>query len=534
MVATVVTRGFPTKLQRNTINREQLAQWASQPKIASLNTMNGLSNTAKQVSAPRGNLMTKAVMTLPKNTVFAQSINVRAVTTFNQQHRIATAHPDPDKGSLAHPTTPSNAKTPQQKIMTTLAFEAMQQMNKRHLLKPGAEKRSARPTISPPMLDKQPTSTPSANTCGDMLTKSKAIVDSAVTEFGIVEKGVADPTYARQVIDSALCTVYSTHKDHFMKRLEQSAEPVQNDLFNTLTDDTKQEIRQALSGIRASQPQPQPQQENTKIIGMLDTLERMKDTPFVKAFGARKVLNILQKGIVKASGRSLFKSSLQEAVASAYQKGRNASLATGSLRALDAVTSEITQQHHGAPPARISDMPYPHTAREIVTHQAVLNHLLKTKGHARDKEGVLSTAAEIAYHRGLCDGIRAAYLHTIGSAALEVGLGNSQKHNDDETFTPTGAGANPFITPMLDAVNKQYPGALQNPEIKEQLSKHAHARLMTEIETLSKNMKAGFEGMSHHDVGDKPSLKDELQGLMKYSPNHFSDSLTKISIRYSY
>lgn len=165
-------------------------------------------------------------------------------------------------------------------------------------------------------------------------------------------------------------------------------------------------------------------------------------------------------------GRSLLRNSLQDAAATAYQKGCNVNLATGSLKALDAVTQEITRRQRGSADARASHLPYPHTELEIVRHEAVLNHLLKTKGHARHDGDVLSAAAQIAYHKGLCDGIRNAYLHTIGSAAQDAGLSGNAPHRD-KAFTPTGAGANPYIRPTLDAVTQHYPDALMNPEIKD-------------------------------------------------------------------
>ncbi|MGK2889741.1 MAG: hypothetical protein ACSLEN_13520 [Candidatus Malihini olakiniferum] len=102
--------------------------------------------------------------------------------------------------------------------------------------------------------------------------------------------------------------------------------------------------------------------------------------PFVKAFGVKKVINLLQKEIVKIAGRSLFKSSRQETVTTAYQKGCNASLATGSPKALDTMTLEITQHHPSSADPRVSSMPYPHTTLKNVTQEAMLNYFLKNQG----------------------------------------------------------------------------------------------------------------------------------------------------------
>ena len=71
-----------------------------------------------------------------------------------------------------------------------------------------------------------------------------------------------------------------------------------------------------------------------------------------------------------------------------------------------------------------------------------------------------------------------------------------------------------------------------NPEIKEQLSKHAHNRLMAEIETLSRNLKPKLESMPSSDIDNDPALKAKLQNLMKYPPDRFEDNLAKISTRF--
>lgn len=538
MVASVIKK-CPLVVLKTPEQNIQQVPLAKLPELSSFSTTNGLSNRAQHPCVPKGRAAKDAVTTQPKNNALAQyinplthCINMRAVTMFNTAKHPATVSSAHDKGQYTHTEKFAQTRTPQQKIMASLALEAEHQANKRHLLKPSAEKRSTRSAISKPIISKPPTNNPAtiptANIVSrEMLTNAKAIVDSAIREFGIVEKSVSDPKYASQTIDSALCAIYSTHKDNFLKRLEQSAKPIQNTLFNTLGDDTALEIRQVISRGQSTQPQ----QAHTKIFGMLDKLERTKNTPFVKAFGAKKVINLLQKGIVKIAGRSLFKSSLQETVATAYQKGRNASLATGSLKALDTVTVEITQHQRVFAEPRAGGMPYPHTALETVTHEAVLKHFLKTKGHMRDDGNALSTAAQIAYHKGLCDGLRNNYLHTLGNAAQEAGLSGNAPHSD-KAFTPTGAGANPFIRPTLDAVTQQYPDALMNPEIKEQLSKHAHNRLMAEIETLSRNLKPKLESMPSSDIDNDPALKAKLQNLMKYSPDRFEDNLAKISTRF--
>ena len=534
-----IIKKYPTVVLKTPEQNAQQVPLSKLLKPSSLNTMNRLNNRAQHANVPKGRAAADAVITPPKNNALAQCItpltrciNVRAAAMFNTTKHSATVSSIHDKGQYTHTEKSSRPRTPQQKIMASLALEAKHQANKRHLLKSGIEKRSTRPAISKPIIGKpqknNPATMPTANTVSmEMLTNAKAIVDSAIREFGIVEKSVSNPKYASQTIDSALCAIYSTHKDNFLKRLEQSAKPIQNTLFNTLGDDTGLEIRQVISRGQS----PQPQQTPTKVVGMLDKLERTKNTPFVKALGAKKVINLLQKGIVKITGRSLFKSSLQETVATAYQKGRNASLATGSLKALDTVTAEIIQHHRGYAEPRANGMPYPHTALETVTHKAVLKHLLKTKGHMRDNGKVLSTAAQIAYHKGLCDGLRNNYLHTLGSAAQEAGLSGNAPHGD-KAFTPTGAGADVFIRPALDAVTQQYPDALMNPEIKEQLSKHAHNRLMAEIETLSRNLKPKLESMPSSDIDNDPALKAKLKNLMKYSPDRFEDNLAKISTHF--
>ncbi|MBT9429192.1 hypothetical protein JZM30_08680 [Candidatus Symbiopectobacterium endolongispinus] len=71
-----------------------------------------------------------------------------------------------------------------------------------------------------------------------------------------------------------------------------------------------------------------------------------------------------------------------------------------------------------------------------------------------------------------------------------------------------------------------------NTEIKDQLSKHAHHQLMAEIDTLSKHLKPKLESLPSSDSDNDPTLKAKLQNLMKYSPDRFDDSLTKISTRF--
>ncbi|MGX8939956.1 hypothetical protein ACWWJF_04295 [Symbiopectobacterium sp. Eva_TO] len=456
--------------------------------------MNGLGNRAQLASVPSGRPATVASQT-------------------------------PGTGQQASAAKPADAHSDRQKIIATIAREAEQNINKSHLRKPDTEKLLTRQAISGTILGRPPTQHTATALAAN--NQAKTLIDNAVKGFGIVEKGMADPHYASQAIDSALCAIYSNHKDTFLKRLEHSAKPVQNELLSTLPADTQQTTRQALSGAHTS-----PQQHaNTKVTGALDRLEQLKNKPLVKAFGMHHIVNLLQKGIVNIAGRSLLKHSLQDAVATAYQKGRNVSLATGSLKALNDVTQEITQHQQGSADARASHLPYPHTALEIVSHEAVLNHLLKTKGHARHDGNVLSAAAQIAYHKGLCDGIRNAYLHTIGSAAQDAGLSGNTPHRD-KAFTPTGAGANPYIRPTLDAVAQHYPDALMNQEIKDQLSKHAHHQLMAEIDTLSKHLKPKLESLPSSDSDNDPTLKAKLQNLMKYSPDGFNDSLTKISRRF--
>ncbi|MGK2889742.1 MAG: hypothetical protein ACSLEN_13525 [Candidatus Malihini olakiniferum] len=160
------------------------------PKPSSLNTMNGLSNRAQHASALKGRPATDAVMTQAKNNGLAQCINpfknyinVRTVTMFNTAKRPTTTSITSDKG---HTPTWRNLPTP---------------------------------TRHAPA--KNAATTPTNNaTSREMLTNARAIVDSAIMEFGIVEKSVADPKYASQTIYSALCATYSTHKDNFLKRLE--------------------------------------------------------------------------------------------------------------------------------------------------------------------------------------------------------------------------------------------------------------------------------------------------------------------------
>lgn len=493
MLAPVAKKCSPIILTRQEPKTQQAAPITSQ-RPSRLNALNGLGNRAQLASVPSGRPATVASQT-------------------------------PGTGQQASAAKPADAHSDRQKIIATIAREAEQNINKSHLRKPDTEKLLTRQAISGTILGRPPTQHTATALAAN--NQAKTLIDNAVKGFGIVEKGMADPHYASQAIDSALCAIYSNHKDTFLKRLEHSAKPVQNELLSTLPADTQQTTRQALSGAHTS-----PQQHaNTKVTGALDRLEQLKNKPLVKAFGMHHIVNLLQKGIVNIAGRSLLKHSLQDAVATAYQKGRNVSLATGSLKALNDVTQEITQHQQGSADARASHLPYPHTALEIVSHEAVLNHLLKTKGHARHDGNVLSAAAQIAYHKGLCDGIRNAYLHTIGSAAQDAGLSGNTPHRD-KAFTPTGAGANPYIRPTLDAVAQHYPDALMNQEIKDQLSKHAHHQLMAEIDTLSKHLKPKLESLPSSDSDNDPTLKAKLQNLMKYSPDGFNDSLTKISRRF--
>lgn len=534
-----VVKKSPSNILKIQVPIAQPASPITSQRPSGLSTVNGLGNRAQQASVPSGRSATDGVITPPKNNrlvpfinPFTQCINVRTVTLFNQSKHSATASQTADSGQQARAAKPAHAHSARQKIMATLACEAKQQVNTSHLRKPDTGKRLTRQAISGPILGRPPTphtaSALAANTTSrEALTKAKTLVDSAVTEFGIVEKGMADTHYASQAIDSALCAIYSNNKDNFLKRLVQSAKPVQSKLLETLPADTQRDIRQAFSRAQTLQPQ----QSQTRVTGALDTLQKIKDKTMVKAFGINHIVTLLQKRIVKMADSSLLRSSLQDAVTTAYQKGRNASLATGSLKALDAVTQEITQHHQGSTGARASHLPYPQTALEIVSHEAVLNHLLKTKGYARHDGNVLSVAAQIAYHKGLCDGIRNAYLHSIGSIAQEAGLSGNASHRD-KAFTPTGAGANPYIRPMLDAVTQHYPDALINPETKDQLSKHAHHQLMAEIETLLKHLKPKLESLPSSDSDNDPALKAKLQNLMKYSPNHFDDNLTRMSARF--
>lgn len=223
-----------------------------------------------------------------------QCINVRAVALFNQSKQAATASQTADSGQQARAAKPAHAHSARQKIMATLAREAEEQINKSHLRKPDTGKRLTRQVISGPILGRpstQHTATAlAANTTSrEALTKAKTLVDSAVTEFRIVEKGMADTHYASQAIDSALCAIFSNHKDNFLKRLEHSAKPVQNELFSTLPADTQQEIRQARSHAQTSQPQ----QAQTKVTGALDKLEKIKDKPIVKAFSMNHIVTLL-------------------------------------------------------------------------------------------------------------------------------------------------------------------------------------------------------------------------------------------------
>lgn len=538
MVAPVAKKSSPIILTSQEPKAQKTSPITAQ-RPSGLNTVNGLGNRAQHARAPSGRAAADVVVAPPKNnalvqviTPFTQCINVRVVALFNQSKQAATASQPPGTGQQACAVKPAHARSAQQKIMSTLAREAEQQINQRHFRKPDTGKRLTRQAISGPIMGRpstQHTATAltDSTTSREALTKAKTLVESAVTEFGIVEKGMADIHYASQAIDSALCAIYSNHKDNFLKRLEHSAKPVQNERLSTLPAYAQQYIRQVSSRTQT----PQPQQTQTKAAGALDKLEKIKDKPLVKAFGINRIVTLLQKGIVKMAGGSLLRNSLQDAVATAYQKGRNASLATGSLKALDAMTQEITQHRQGSADARASHLPYPHTALEIVSHEAVLNHLLKTKGHARHNGNILSTAAQLAYHKGLCDGIRNAYLYSIGSVAQEAGLSGTTPHSD-KAFTPTGAGANPYIRPTLDAVTQHYPDALMHPDSKDQLSKHAHNRLMAEIATLSTHLKPKLESLSSSDRDNDPALKVKLQNLMKYSPDRFDDSLVKISARF--
>ncbi|ECG8589173.1 type III secretion system guanine nucleotide exchange factor SopE2 [Salmonella enterica subsp. salamae] len=77
----------------------------------------------------------------------------------------------------------------------------------------------------------------------------------------------------------------------------------------------------------------------------------------------------------------------------------------------------------------------------------------------------------------------APFLKDIGMAAQNAGLPGDSKN---DIFTPSGAGANPFITPLLSSANARYPQVFLNQNQQASLKAYAETIIMKEVTPLFK------------------------------------------------
>ncbi|EJC1232587.1 SPI-1 type III secretion system guanine nucleotide exchange factor SopE [Salmonella enterica] len=75
----------------------------------------------------------------------------------------------------------------------------------------------------------------------------------------------------------------------------------------------------------------------------------------------------------------------------------------------------------------------------------------------------------------------APFLKEIGEAAQNAGLPGATKN---DVFTPSGAGANPFITPLVSSANSKYPHMFINQHQQASFKIYAEKIIMTEVAPL--------------------------------------------------
>ncbi|HDO8573702.1 TPA: SPI-1 type III secretion system guanine nucleotide exchange factor SopE [Salmonella enterica subsp. enterica serovar Dublin] len=138
--------------------------------------------------------------------------------------------------------------------------------------------------------------------------------------------------------------------------------------------------------------------------------------------------------------------------------------------------------------------------RAVLTNKVVKNFMLQTlhdidiRGSAskdpayasQTREAILS-AVYSKYKDQYCNlliskGIDIApFLKGIGEAAQNAGLPGATKN---DVFTPSGAGANPFITPLITSAYSKYPHMFTSQHQKASFNIYAEKIIMTEVVPL--------------------------------------------------
>ncbi|EBT8053255.1 type III secretion system guanine nucleotide exchange factor SopE2, partial [Salmonella enterica] len=138
--------------------------------------------------------------------------------------------------------------------------------------------------------------------------------------------------------------------------------------------------------------------------------------------------------------------------------------------------------------------------RAVLTNKVVKNFMLQTlhdidiRGSAskdpayasQTREAILS-AVYSKYKDQYCNlliskGIDIApFLKEIGEAAQNAGLPGATKN---DVFTPSGAGANPFITPLITSAYSKYPHMFTSQHQKASFNIYAEKIIMTEVVPL--------------------------------------------------
>ncbi|EAB9458850.1 type III secretion system guanine nucleotide exchange factor SopE [Salmonella enterica subsp. enterica serovar Poona] len=141
--------------------------------------------------------------------------------------------------------------------------------------------------------------------------------------------------------------------------------------------------------------------------------------------------------------------------------------------------------------------------RAVLTNKVVKNFMLQTlhdidiRGSAskdpayasQTREAILS-AVYSKYKDQYCNlliskGIDIApFLKEIGEAAQNAGLPGATKN---DVFTPSGAGANPFITPLITSAYSKYPLMFTSQHQKASFNIYAEKIIMTEVVPLFNN-----------------------------------------------
>lgn len=77
------------------------------------------------------------------------------------------------------------------------------------------------------------------------------------------------------------------------------------------------------------------------------------------------------------------------------------------------------------------------------------------------------------------------YLNAAGAAALQAGLGGKIDNND--TFIPTGAGANPFVTAVISSAQLKFPRVFLNKNQQEFFKQYAEKKISCEVGEICKD-----------------------------------------------